>query len=234
MNNRVLCAEKDFVIESALPFDIKLDSSITLTKNDILELRIFEDSEPALIPASLSKLGMWPTYEPMFMTDTSYQTDLAVIRCHDGSYIPRQNDKIDDIILDFETLIYNNIKESYRTSDRSEEYCFIKDIKPSNYCDSDYDWYEINDLLENNFNKWVKANGIDWRNNSTFDASNEFTWNYASDYKTPGHWRGIFDFYYDTQTPNTTPWEMFGFVKKPRWWNNKYPSAITSTYTEFE
>ena len=73
----------------------------------------------ALIPASLSKLGIWPTYEIMFMTDTLTQTDLAVIRCHDGSYIPRQNDKIDDIILDFETLIYNNIKESYRTSDRS-------------------------------------------------------------------------------------------------------------------
>ena len=232
-NNNVLCSEKDFTIESTLPFDIKLDSSITLAKNDILELRVYEDSEPALIPSSLSKLGMWPAYEPMFMTDTSYQTDLDVIRCHDGSYIPRQNDKIDDIILDFETLIYNNIKEEYRKADRSEEYCFIKDIKPSKYYDADYEWHEINDLLENNFNKWIRATGIDWRDNSSYDEANEFTWNYTSDFKQPGHWRGIFDYYYDTQTPNTTPWEMFGFVKKPSWWNSQYPLAITSSYSAF-
>ena len=139
---------------------------------------------------------MYPAYEPMFMTDTSYQTDLEVIRCHDGSYVPRQNDKIDEIILDFETLIYNNIKDEYRKADTSEEFCFIKDVKPSNYCATDWAWYEVNDLLENNFNKWVRATGVDWRNNSNFIASNKFTWNYNSNFQTPGHWRGIFDFFY--------------------------------------
>ena len=228
----VLVAEKDFTIESSLPLDIKLDSSISLTKNDVLTLRVYEDSEPALIPASLSKLGIYPTYEPQFKTDTTYQTNLDVIQCHDGSYIPRQNDKIDEIILTLETLIYNNIASEYRTADRNAEYCFVETLKPSFYQSSDYKWFEINDLLENNFNKWVKANGIDWRNNSTVDSTNEFTWNYNSDFKSPGHWRGIFDFYYDTQTPHTTPWEMFGFVKKPSWWDRKYPLAVTSSNTE--
>ena len=231
--DNVLVAEKDFIIESHLPLDIKLDSSITLAKNDVLTLRVYEDSEPALIPASLSKLGIYPAYEPQFKTDTSYQTDLDVIQCHDGSYIPRQNDKIDDIILTLETLIYNNITTEYRTADRNAEYCFTETIKPSFYQSSDYGWFEINDLLENNFNKWAKATGVDWRNNSTVDSNNEFTWNYNSDYKSPGYWRGIYDYYYDTQTPHTTPWEMFGFVKKPSWWDTKYPSAITSSYTAF-
>ena len=232
-NNNVLCAEKDFTVESTLPLDIKLSSNVNLSKNDTLEVRIYDDSEESLVPASLSKLGIAPAYEPMFMSDTSYQTDLDVIRCHDGSYIPRQNEKIDDIILAFETIIYNNIKGEYRTADRSEEFCFIKDVKPSKYYDTDYQWYEVNDLLENSFNKWVKATGIDWRLNNIFDSSNKFTWNYESDYKSPGHWRGVFDYYYDTQTPDTTPWEMFGFVKKPSWWDREYPDAITSAYTEF-
>ena len=231
--NDVLVAEKDFAIESHLPLDIKLDSSITLAKNDVLTLRVYEDSEPALIPSSLSKLGIYPAYEPQFKTDTTYQTNLDVIQCHDGSYVPRQNEKIDNIILTLETLIYNNIKNEYRTADRNAEYCFTETIKPSYYQSSDYAWYEINDLLENNFNKWVKANGIDWRNNATVDTTNEFTWNYNSEFNAPGHWRGIFDYYYDTQTPHTTPWEMFGFVKKPSWWDTKYPTAITSSYTAF-
>ena len=231
--DNVLVSEKDFTIESHLPLDIKLDTDISLSKNDVLTLRIYEDSEAALIPSSLSKLGMYPAYEPQFKTDTSYQTDLDVIQCHDGSYIPRQNDKIDDIILTFETLVYNNIKNEYRTADRNDEYCFTETIKPSYYQSSDYNWYEVNDLLENNFNKWVKATGVDWRNNSTIDTTNEFTWNYNSSHTAPGHWRGIFDYYYDTQTPHTTPWEMFGFVKKPSWWSAVYPTAITSSYTEF-
>ena len=231
--NDVLVAEKDFIIESHLPLDIKLDTSVSLAKDDVISLRIYEDSEAALVPSSLSKLGIYPAYEPQFKTDTSYQIDLDVIQCHDGSYVPRQFEKIDDIILTFETLIYNNIKDEYRTADRNSEYCFTETIKPSYYQSSDYDWYEINDLLENNFNKWVKANGVDWRNNSTIDTTNEFTWNYNSEFNSPGHWRGIFEYYYDTQTPHTTPWEMFGFVKKPSWWATEYPTAITSSYTAF-
>ena len=231
--NDVLVAEKDFTIESHLPLDIKLDTSITLAKDDILSLRVYEDSEAALVPSSLPKLGIYPAYEPQFITDTSYQTNLDVIQCHDGSYVPRQFEKIDDIILTFETLVYNNIKDEYRTADRNNEYCFTETIKPSYYQSSDYAWYEINDLLENNFNKWAKATGIDWRNNSTVDTTNEFTWNYNSEFNSPGYWRGIFDYYYDTQTPHTTPWEMFGFVKKPSWWATQYPTAITSSYTAF-
>ena len=231
--NEVLVSEKDFTIDSYLPFDIKLKTSISLTVGDVLTLNVYEDSESALIPASLSKLGMYPAYEPAFITDTSYQVDLDVIRCHDGSYVPRQNEKIDNIILDLEKIIYNNIKAEYRTADFNDEYCFTKTIRPSHYNKSDYNWYEVNDLLENNFNKWARATGVDWRNNGTIDTANEFTWNYSLGYTTPGHWRGIFDHYYDTQTPNTTPWEMFGFVKKPSWWATSYPTAITSSYTAF-
>jgi hypothetical protein len=31
----------------------------------------------------------------------------------------------------------------------------------------------------------------------------------------PGAWRGIYRYYYDTQQPELTPWEMLGFTIKP-------------------
>ena len=36
---------------------------------------------------------------------------------YDGSY-SRQNDKIDEIVLEFEKIIYSNIEESYRTCEQ--------------------------------------------------------------------------------------------------------------------
>ena len=176
-------------------------------------------------------LGMYRSFQPQFMTDTSYQVDKDVILCHDGSYIPRQNDKIDDIILILEQIIYSNIDENYRTC----EYIDLNEynIKPSYFCETDFSLVEYNKLLNTNFNKWNKQNNVDYRTNSVFDESNEFTWNYAQGPSEPGYWRGIFDYYYDTQTPAVTPWEMFGFCKKPSWWDTQYPDAITSTYTAF-
>ena len=30
----------------------------------------------------------------------------------------------------------------------------------------------------------------------------------------PGFWRGIYTYFYDTDRPNTNPWEMFGFTER--------------------
>ena len=230
-NDTVLCADKDYTIESSLPFDIKLDSSVTLAVDDKITLRSYENSESAGVPTSLPKLGMYRAFQPQFITDTSYQTDKDVILCHDGSYVIKQNDKIDEIILAFETIVYSNICDEYRVC----EYIDLNEytVRPSFFTETDYSLVEYNKLLQTNFNKWVKESNVDYRTNTVHDSTNEFTWNYAVGPNNPGYWRGIFNFYYDTDTPNTTPWEMFGFVKKPSWWDTQYPNAITSTYTAF-
>ena len=230
-NNTVLCADTDYTIDSMVPFDITLSNSISLAVGDTLTLRIYEDSESAGVPSSLSKLGMYRAFQPQYLTDTSYQTNKNVILCHDGSYFPRQNDKIDEIVLEFEKIIYSNIEESYRTCEQIDlnEYT----IRPSFFCETDYSLVEFNTLLQSNFNKWAISSNVDYRTNDVFDSTNEFTWNYASGPNQPGYWRGVFEYYYDTDTPNTTPWEMFGFVRKPTWWDTQYPNAITSTYTAF-
>ena len=230
-NNTILCADKDYTIDTSLPFDVTLANSITLAVGDKLTLRVYEDSESAGVPASLPKLGMYRAFQPQFITDTSYQTNKDVILCHDGSHVIRQNDKIDDIILAFEQIVYSNIDDNYR----SNEYIDLNEynIKPSYFAETDFTLIEYNQLLQNNFNKWTKSSNVDYRTNTVYDSTNEFTWNYANGPSNPGYWRGVFDYYYDTQTPNTTPWEMFGFNKKPSWWDVQYPSAITSSYTAF-
>ena len=38
----------------------------------------------------------------------------------------------------------------------------------------------------------------------------------------PGHWRGIYRWYYGTDRPHTNPWEMLGFSQKPIWWDKYY------------
>ena len=230
-NDTVLCADRDFTIDTYLPFDITLDNSVTLNVGDKLKLRTYEDSESSGVPVSLPKLGMYMPSQPQFMTDESYQVNKDVILCHDGSYVIRQNDRIDDILLAFEQIVYNNIDETYRTCDtiRLSQY----DIKPSYFCETDFSLVEFNKLTQSNFNKWLKQSNVDFRTNTVYDASNEFTWNYENGVTKPGYWRGVFDYYYDTQTPNTTPWEMFGFNKKPSWWDTQYPTAITSSYTAF-
>ena len=44
-----------------------------------------------------------------------------------------------------------------------------------------------------------------------------------------GYWRGIYEYFYDTSTPNLTPWEMIGYRNMPTWWTNRYgPAPYTS------
>jgi hypothetical protein len=40
-----------------------------------------------------------------------------------------------------------------------------------------------------------------------------------------GAWRGIYKYFYDTDYPNTRPWEMLGFSEEPIWWEDIYGAA---------
>ena len=81
------------------------------------------------------------------------------------------------------------------------------------------------------FYLWAGRNGVDYQKNSTYSGSNNFTFNfsYSTDIfknkKLPGHWRGIFKYFYDTDRPHTHPWEMLGLSEKPSWWETKYGVA---------
>ena len=54
----------------------------------------------------------------------------------------------------------------------------------------------------------------------------------------PGHWRGIYRWFYGTDRPHTHPWEMLGFSQKPIWWDQYYtwttPSVRTQLISDIE
>jgi hypothetical protein len=84
------------------------------------------------------------------------------------------------------------------------------------------------------FLAWVGANKLNYREQE-YIASNQFTWNYSScqskidGTELLGAWRGIYNYFYDTDAPNTRPWEMLGISEKPNWWEEQYgPAPYTS------
>ena len=81
------------------------------------------------------------------------------------------------------------------------------------------------------FYQWAGRNNIQYINNTVFSEGSPFTYNYSQskgrliDDNLPGYWRGIYKYYYDTDTPHTTPWEMLGHSEKPSDWDATYGAA---------
>ena len=49
---------------------------------------------------------------------------------------------------------------------------------------------------------------------NSYDETDKWTWNYKGLTEVPGHWRGWYEYYYDT-VRSIHPWEMLGFYDKP-------------------
>jgi hypothetical protein len=72
-------------------------------------------------------------------------------------------------------------------------------------------------------------------------ANNPFTYNYMGSANRinqqkllQGNWRGLYRYFYDTETPNTTPWQMVGFsVKCPHGGSNAMVQRLIPQATVF-
>ena len=222
LNNNQLILDKDyeFLINES---NVKLLTSFEV--GDELRVEDYFSTEGSYIPATPSKLGLYPKFEPTIYLDNSYVTPTNVIQGHDGSLTVAFNDFRDAAILEFEKRIFNNIKSTY-----NREILDINTILPGSFRETDYSIEEINTILRADFIKWAGTNNVDYSTNSTFDNENSFTWNYTGSLSTnnvevTGYWRSFFKFFYDTDRPNTHPWEMLGFSLEPIWWKDQYGSA---------
>ena len=213
----------DYIISNDNPIEIEWinvpSGLFTVT------IRLYENMAPTHIPATPQKLGLAPIFQPRVMLDESYQAPISVLLNHDGSRTPLYNDYRDDLMFEFETRIYNGILDQFRNdyTPPLEEDTY----KPAKYRTTRWDSVEWNRLLRPSFFKWVASSKADYISNEFYDVSNAWTYNYSSivdgDGNTlPGYWRGIFDYYYDTQTPHVTPWEMLGFSSEPDYWATEY------------
>ena len=81
-----------------------------------------------------------------------------------------------------------------------------------------------------NFVDYTKLIDGVYTENTYYEQNNSFTYNYSgttfeNQESLPGWWRQIFRYAYDTDRPNTHPWEMLGFSQKPSWWDTQYGSG---------
>ena len=133
----------------------------------------------------------------------------------------------------FEQKMYASLPLQYRNA-QSTPAVDCRTVFSGKYRQTSYSRDDQLRIQNPAWQKWLTFNQIDALRNTTFDITNAFTWNYSScvdrDNKpVPGHYRGIYLYYFDTDTPHQTPWQMLGFSQKPDWWEQEYgPAPYTS------
>ena len=201
----------------------------TLANGDVISIFEYESTDGSFIPETPTKLGIFPKFVPYRYVDTTLLTPRMMIQGHDGSQVLAYNDYRDDIILELEKRIFNNIKVQYDTTIFD-----ISDITPTYTRPNEYSLVEYNQVLAPNFYKWMALIDQDYTKNTSYSASNPFTYNYTgmsspTGTDVPGYWRGVFEYFYDTDRPNLCPWEMLGLTIQPAWWTKVYgPAPYTS------
>jgi len=225
LNNRILTIDKDYTVAVDAP---RLTITTALTTGDVVIIREYATTYGNFVPNTPTKLGLYPAYQPKIYLDTNYVTPQLVIQGHDGSLTMAFGDFRDDLLLEFETRIFNNLKI------KSEIPLPMTEVVPGQFRTTDYSLAEINQILNKDFLSWIGWNKLNYQEQD-YNVSNEFTWNYSAagnklsePFETPlpvAAWRGLYQWFYDTTSPNTTPWEMLGFSIKPSWWNEVYGDA---------
>ena len=229
--NRQLIVNADFTFNTATS-TITLANDVPLAYTQQLVVVDYSTTVENYIPETPTKLGLYPKFTPMMFRDDTYREPVMAIQGHDGSITPAFGDFRDQLLLELELRIYNNIKVNYDTT-----LLEIYDTLPGKYRATDYSHNEFSQLLTDSFLTWIGNNKQDYSTNRFFKGNDPFTWNYnglqdQTGELLPGYWRAIYQYYYDTDRPNTHPWEMLGFSEMPAWWEYAYgPGPYTGGNT---
>jgi hypothetical protein len=226
-----------------IDYTISTDTpSLIVTKDlingDKIIIKEYNQTYGSYIPNTPTKLGLYPASVPEVVLDNSYNQPTYFIVGHDGSYTKLYGnydpvlgliDYRDQVLLEFETRVYNNLKLSNTIPIQAA------DIIPGYFRSSTVNYDEWLNMYSATFLDWVGQNRLDYKT-QLYLSTNEYTYNYTNSRdklnKTivqQGNWRGIYLYYFDTSTPNATPWQMIGYANKPAWWETRYgPAPYTS------
>jgi len=222
LNNNLLMLNYDYTVATDGP---RITVTADLAVGDKVTIREYTTTTGNFVPNTPTKLGLYTAYAPEMFLDTNYVQPTMVIRGHDGSITTAFNDMRDDVLLEFERRVFNNLKTENNPIPLS-----ASDVIPGYFRTTDYTATEITTILGESLLMWVGQNKLDYKTQQ-YISSNEFTYNYSQagdkqkNQPLLGAWRGISRNFYDTLSPNTTPWEMLGFGQKPTWWETRYGPA---------
>jgi hypothetical protein len=226
LNGTQLVKGQDYI------FDTSGFCVITAEKaeGDLIEIYEYDLTDGSYVPPTPTKLGLYPSYRPALLSDTTYREPVNVIQGHDGSITVAYNDYRDDLLLELEKRIFNNIKQPYR-----EDIFDINAFVGGEYRNTGFSRKLINNATIFDFTQWLGVVGsVDYTKNTNYSRSDSFTYNYKfmaspSGKPLPGYWRAVYKEAYDTARPHTHPWEMLGYTAKPAWWEITYgPAPYTS------
>ena len=196
-----------------------------LAIGDVIKIREYPTTYGSYVPNTPTKMGLYPSFRPEIYVDTTYVDPRIVIRGHDGSITLAFNDIRDQVLLEFEKRIFNNLKIV------SPIPLIYEDVTPGQFRTTEYTLSQINDILSTDFLTWVGWNKLDYATQN-YIAGNEFTYNYSQSSNVltaqpvpVGAWRGLYNYFYDTYTPDSTPWQMLGLSEQPEWWEAEYGAA---------
>ena len=218
LNGTQLINGRDYVIVNNEP---RVTITASLAVDDQLIIHEYDQTYGSYMPSTPTKLGMYPSWQPRMFYDNSYVEEQLVIQGHDGSITTAYGDDRDLLILELEKRIYNNLKTSGAIP------LTEADVVPGQFRDTGYSLQEVNKFLSPILLSWTSYNRLDVKTQN-YDAGNGFTYNYSQstgkldNELQVGNWRGIFNYYYDTDTPHLTPWEMLGITIQPSWWQDQY------------
>ena len=227
-----LIKDQDYAVSIDAP---SLTVNINLLPNDKIIIKEYTQTYGTYAPNTPTKLGLYPAYTPKIILDADYTQPTYFIRGHDGSYTKLYGDYDpttgilidfrDQVLYEYELRVFNNLKVSTIAPVQ------LTDILPGFFRDTDYSYAEFLEIYSTNFLDWVGQNRINYKR-QLYNKNDQYTYNYYQSgnkvNKQPiqqGYWRGIYQYYYDTTTPNITPWEMLGFIEQPSWWTDRYGLA---------
>ena len=228
----------DYIVSTESP---SLTITLDLNKGDQITINEYNQTYGSYVPNTPTKLGLYPSFHPAVVLDSDYTIPTYFILGHDGSYTKlygTYNEELgvlvdyrDQALLEFELRIYNNLKLS--TTVPIEEYEIVPGYFRSSV--STYSWNEFIEMYDPAFLNWIGQNRLDYKT-QYYQSNDEFTYNYTNSGNKldqapiqQGYWRGVYQYFYDTTTPNETPWEMLNFANEPTWWTARYgPAPYTS------
>jgi hypothetical protein len=238
LNGILLLRNTEYTVSTDAP---KLTILIPLSVGDVVTIDEYPTTVGNWCPNTPTKMGLYSKYRPEIFLDETYTSPTLVIRGHDGSITVAFTDIRDEVLLEFEKRIYNNIKVDDNpiplSTDQVTPNFFPAEttgLLPGFFRPTPYTYTEINTILSQSFLTWVGQNNLDYTQQD-YQENNPFTYNYSqsgnrvNEELLLGNWRGVYRYFYDTETPNLTPWEMLGFSEMPAWWELRYgPAPYTS------
>jgi len=226
----------DYTISSTSP---ALTVTKDLLQNDQIIINEYNQTYGSFAPNTPTKLGLYPATIPNVTLDTAYVVPTYFIVGHDGSYnklygeynsvTGKLEDFRDQVLLEFETRVYNNLKLSNTIPIQAYE------VLPGFFRNTGYSYAEFLQIYSESFLNWVGQNRVDYKT-QLYSVNGKYSYNYTNSGNRingepieQGYFRGMYLFYYDTSTPNVTPWEMLGYANQPDWWVTRYgPAPYTS------